>query len=518
MSLSISLKTTNLNDSNQTVSVSAGSGVTATSTVVNNVNNVSYSFSTTSGTTSTVCTITFTAKTNFYYSEGPLFFIKSEDPSAYTITTTDTFDTDNNLTSRAFLIKHTSTSDIVFDNINFTHEISSKQVVVDAVNRSLIQLKSIDLDTSPVSYSGETRNLTIIGDENSVFNLKLTRSSDSKTYDFTDDSFTTTATELTKQTINSSGKSFISIAIPTGGNVTYTFELTPSVADSTSLIDNLQDTGNKFKHTFTLSQFAQISVAFTSASSSGSYVDFPSATINGLYNQSTIEKNSLTYALRLSSNSFKIARQPNASDIEFRVNKTTSSSISSSKGPITLNNVTDLIVGMKVSGSGVSGTPIISEIDTINSTVTFNTNQSISSSVTLTFTASGVDDILNASGVSIEPTNFLLTLRDVETTINDASANGSSSISDADVASVGGIMAADTTIISGLNIPKDVHIDTVSSNNLEFSQSLVLENGQAVTFTGSSQNATLTFEVVINQFGLQDRVLNINLDNILTVA
>ena len=112
----------------------------------------------------------------------------------------------------------------------------------------------------------------------------------------------------------------------------------------------------------------------------------------------------------------------------------------------------------------------------------------------------------------------MLTLRDVETTINDASANGSSSISDADVASANGIMAADTTIISGLNIPKDVHIDTVSTNNLEFSQSLVLENGQAVTFTGSSRDATLTFEVVINKFGLQDRILNINLDNILTVA
>ena len=259
-------------------------------------------------------------------------------------------------------------------------------------------------------------------------------------------------------------------------------------------------------------------MALTCVSSSGSYADFPSVTINGLYNQSTIEKNSLTYALRLSSNSFKIARQPVASDIEFRTNKTTSSSISSSKGPITLNSVTDLVVGMKVSGSGVSGTPIISEIDTINSTVTFNSNQSISSSVTLTFTASGVDDILNACGVSIEPTNFLLTLRDVETTINDASANGSSSISDADVASANGIMAADTTIISGLNIPKDVHIDNVSSNNLEFSQSLVLENGQAVTFTGSSRNATLTFEVVVNKFGLQDRILNINLDNILTVA
>jgi hypothetical protein len=497
MSLSISLKTTNLNDSNQTVTVSAGSGVTATSSVVNSVNNVSYSFSTTSGTTSTVCTITFTAKTNFYYSQGPLFFIKSEDPSAYTITATDTFDTDNNLTSRAFL---------------------SKQAVVDSVNRTLIQLKAIDLDTSSVSYSGETRNLTIIGDENSVFNLKLTRGSDSKTYDFTDNSFTTTATELTKQTINSSGKSVIPITIPTGGNVTYTFELTPSVADGTSLIDDLQDTGNKFKHTFTLSQFAQVGVALTCVSSSGSYADFPSVTINGLYNQSTIEKNSLTYALRLSSNSFKIARQPVASDIEFRTNKTTSSSISSSKGPITLNSVTDLVVGMKVSGSGVSGTPIISEIDTINSTVTFNSNQSISSSVTLTFTASGVDDILNACGVSIEPTNFLLTLRDVETTINDASANGSSSISDADVASANGIMAADTTIISGLNIPKDVHIDNVSSNNLEFSQSLVLENGQAVTFTGSSRNATLTFEVVVNKFGLQDRILNINLDNILTVA
>ena len=63
------------------------------------------------------------------------------------------------------------------------------------------------------------------------------------------------------------------------------------------------------------------------------------------------------------------------------------------------------------------------------------------------------------------------------------------------------------------------HIDAVSSGvNVTVSAAQTIENGQTVTFTGSSRSATITADVTILKFGKDDIILTLALDNILTVG
>tara|TARA_R100001086_G_scaffold76167_1_gene36890 strand:- start:3061 stop:4626 length:1566 start_codon:yes stop_codon:yes gene_type:complete len=521
MSLNISLNTIIPASSNHTVSISAGSGVTASTSTSGTSSITNYSFTATSGVEKTVATITFTAKTNFAYSKFPKFNITSiSSSSSYSVSETDTIDSNGNLTARSFVFKYTSTAVSNTDKILFNYRLKSIRPVLNEFNKALLEITSVEIDNSFLSFTSSSRNISIFGDENSVFNLKITKSNDSKTYDFDTNEFTTSSTQLTNQTLDSSGVFNFLIQFPAGGNLTYDFEVIPVFSKGTTLNSSLRDTNDNFKHSFSISQFSEIGVVFQTASSanSSSYSSLPnSQQIKGSYNQVSETTHRVSVDLVLSSNAFKIAKQLDEEDIETSTTATTSSTTSSSTGPITLSDVSKLIIGMKISGTGVSGTPTIASISSADSTITFSNNQSISSGVTLTFTGVGEESSLAIFGTTFTIVDSSLTLVDVKTTINDNSADGGL-IADADVASANGILAADTTIISGLNIPENVHIDSVNSNNLEFSQSLALINGQNVIFTGSSRNATLTFNVVITKFGVLDTSLNINLDNLLTVA
>jgi FAD/FMN-containing dehydrogenase len=52
---------------------------------------------------------------------------------------------------------------------------------------------------------------------------------------------------------------------------------------------------------------------------------------------------------------------------------------------------------------------------------------------------------------------------------------------------------------------------------VRISSAQTIENGQTVTFTGSSRSASVTGNVLINSHGTSDVTLTLNLDNILTV-
>ena len=63
------------------------------------------------------------------------------------------------------------------------------------------------------------------------------------------------------------------------------------------------------------------------------------------------------------------------------------------------------------------------------------------------------------------------------------------------------------------------HVDAVSAGvNITASSAQTLENGQTMTFTGSSRSATITANITILEFGKDDITLTLALDNILTVA
>jgi predicted thioesterase len=63
------------------------------------------------------------------------------------------------------------------------------------------------------------------------------------------------------------------------------------------------------------------------------------------------------------------------------------------------------------------------------------------------------------------------------------------------------------------------HVDAISAGvNVTVSAAQTIENGQTVTFTGSSRSATITADVTILKFGKDDIILTLALDNILTVG
>ena len=63
------------------------------------------------------------------------------------------------------------------------------------------------------------------------------------------------------------------------------------------------------------------------------------------------------------------------------------------------------------------------------------------------------------------------------------------------------------------------HVDAVSAGvNITASSAQTIENGQTVTFTGSSRNATITADVTVEEYGTDDITLTLALDNILTVG
>ena len=86
-----------------------------------------------------------------------------------------------------------------------------------------------------------------------------------------------------------------------------------------------------------------------------------------------------------------------------------------------------------------------------------------------------------------------------------------------------GIKAASTTFVSGRGINAAAvapHVDSVNTgtNTVALSANQILEDNTPLTFTGSSRNATLAFDLAITNFGTKDHTLTINLDTILTVS
>ena len=101
-------------------------------------------------------------------------------------------------------------------------------------------------------------------------------------------------------------------------------------------------------------------------------------------------------------------------------------------------------------------------------------------------------------------------------TTTDAAVDNSTTIP---ITSTNGIKAAEGVIMSGIGVTGTPHVDAVSAGvNVTASSAQTIENGQTVTFTGSSRNATITADVVVKRFGKDNLTMTLELDNILTVG
>jgi len=147
-------------------------------------------------------------------------------------------------------------------------------------------------------------------------------------------------------------------------------------------------------------------------------------------------------------------------------------------------------------------------------TIVISNASSWASGITLTFT-SGINDIEDFNGTVLDVSNLALTIDPVVTTTDSAVSNSTT----IPITSTDGVKASSNTIISGVGITGAPHVDAVSAGvNVTASAAQTIENGQTITFTGSSRNATVTADIKVLQYGQDDLTLTLALDNILTVG
>tara|TARA_B100001059_G_scaffold192652_1_gene196196 strand:+ start:211 stop:1872 length:1662 start_codon:yes stop_codon:yes gene_type:complete len=133
--------------------------------------------------------------------------------------------------------------------------------------------------------------------------------------------------------------------------------------------------------------------------------------------------------------------------------------------------------------------------------ITFNKAQVVSTMTATKAYAYGQNALITTTGLDVSFTDLKIEVADVNTTVNDADANGTDPLTTFDVASVSGIMD-DVSVMSGVNLNSGVTTPVVT--NISGSTITVtpgahkLQNGQGLTFKGAGRVFTLSGNVEFN--------------------
>tara|TARA_R100000742_G_C4278830_1_gene102194 strand:+ start:2725 stop:3996 length:1272 start_codon:yes stop_codon:yes gene_type:complete len=420
-------------------------------------------------------------------------------------------------------------------------------------------INSFNIETSAMPSSAVTRSYQINGDPGALFTL-IVQNDDSDFYNFPentivsveegisrpDASFSSTPTQLLQKEIGENGEYSGFITFPVISSDDY-YIITLIAGDNTEINSELSST-KKIYISDKIYKYKDTTVTFSLLHSSSAVVEPSNYTKSGL--SSTIERKSFTspltidWSFTLSSDSCVIARQPVISDFEFTTTKTTITA-GSSATELELDSIEGLSVGMVAVATGIPSNTVISKIvkgykNTGKSTaatpvydipVTTDADgvliESKAGTVTLdkastfvvdrvvTFTGKGSKHSEAFNNTRFKIKNFTLTIDPVVTT-TDAAASSTTTIP---LTSTNGIKAAETVIMSGIGVSGTPHVDTVNDGvSVVVSAAQTIENGQTLTFTGSSRAGKITANLEVLEYGNDDITLTLNLDNILTVA
>jgi len=417
-------------------------------------------------------------------------------------------------------------------------------------------INNITIDQTPMSSEVTTRVFTVEGDPGAKFTMTVINE-DAHFYNFSEDAdvavaFSSTAAKLKQKTIDSSGIYIGSIEFPAiTDDDHYIITLYADSASETILNKDLSN--NEIYTLPKIHKYHDTTITFSlsSAGSSGSYNSMPSnvtfTSPSYLVKKSSPQTTTINWSVSLSTSQFVIARQPRINDFEFTTTKDTKTSASGTS--LELKNIEGLSIGMVVSGTGIASGSVITDIkkgyidsnqtydsqnvyilpktitqdvnnenivvDDLGGTVTIDQSSTFVADRTLTFKGKGSDATKNFNNTSFSIKNLTLTIDPVVTT-TDSAVSSSTTIP---IASTDGIKAAEGVIMSGVGVVGTPHVDAVSSGvNVTASAAQTIENGQTITFTGSSRTATITADVTILSHGDDDMTITLALDNILTVG
>ena len=426
-------------------------------------------------------------------------------------------------------------------------------------------INNIIFDTSSMPSALVVRPFTVIGEPGAQFTMTATNE-DNHFYNFSEEvdkngglktalAFTATPDRLDIKTIDESGSYIGSIEFPaiTDDDHYYVtlYAVNNTVLDASLSTNKVYILPKIYKYKDTT-----ITFSLASASNGGSYNALPAnVTVTGVSSSvdsviATPITKSINWPVTLSTSQFVISKQPDFTDFTFTTTATTTSA-SDTTGEtlyIEIDDVSDLSQRMGVTGTGIAIGNVVKGIisgykdynkssdledvytipkikstnaegveiitDSPGGTILIGNASTWNSGVTLTFLGRSTN-LETFNGTKLEFSNLAVTI-DPVVTVTDAAVSNSATIP---IASTNGIKASPNTIMSGIGVVGTPHVDAVSSGvNVTSSVEQTIEDGQTITFTGSSRSATITADVKVLQYGKDDITLTLALDNFLTVG
>jgi len=428
------------------------------------------------------------------------------------------------------------------------------------------KINTIVIDSSPMSASSNERAYTVTGDPGAVFSMTVTNE-DIYYYNFPENTIILNSDTQTRPAPAFAEAVVRLNPVMLDSTGVYSSVITfPAVTDDDNYVltvhpemhyETLTNIGNGGSYIFANIQQlinTAITLDLVSADSDSTYNNYPDHyTVSGLDSRVKASPSQsvqeIDWTVTLGSSDMILVRQPLANDFFFTTAKRTKTAGTDSTS-LELQDISGLSIGMAVSGTGIaSGATItainkgfynankstgvfpiydvpvaIDETDINNAfvsidkggTVTLSAASTLVVDRSLTFTGYGSLAAKKFNETSYTVSDFKLVLADVVTT-TDAAVSNSTTIP---ITSTNGIKAAETTLIKGIGVLiASPHVDAVSSGvNVTASTAQTIENGQTLTFTGSSRSATITGKVTVTSYGSNNLTLKLDLDKILTVS
>ena len=387
------------------------------------------------------------------------------------------------------------------------------------------EIKSININNSNLPSEGDSRSISIYGDDDAVISM-IVRNAAGKYYNWSSFVFETnqsSESRLTSQYLNN-GSFSRDITFPVSVSAdTYTIYVFAEPHYETELTKGVSK--NPILYTIQINQVADTTLTFTPiTTTSDKFATLPdSVTLIGSSTKTVSDTVNIDWDFETSTSgggTFGLveADQPEDEDWYVTTTDTVNGAISSATD-VVIDDLTDIVTGMYitgVSGGSLSGTPIITEIDTTAKKLTLSSAQTFADGITLTFQAKGPVVIENSSDTNIEIQEMTASSTQLTTTVRGDIGSSTT----VDVNGNYGISRGAT--ITGVNWANTSSNPIVTVNASSTAGSLVMtvaqtvQSGTKLYIDGSSKKVNIKGTIIVTKFPTSDQIIYLNIDNIFT--
>ena len=401
-------------------------------------------------------------------------------------------------------------------------------------------IKLFELNTNDLTGKATNRRFSIQGQAGAEFILEVVNNSGAF-YNWKTSTFSaghTPESVLRKKLISNKYNGVISF--PASTSATYNVVLI-APPDTDTFIGETISTGGRNVVNKSITQKGDTTVTFRAATANGSsYGDptdptaaedppAPDVTSTGSpvisSNKIPVSNTWNLYNKKSTGEGFglRLTRDPIDTDWYFQTTNTVNGAVSSGKA-ITLDGLTDIAVGMYITGvssGSLSGTPVITEIDTSTNRIAIDSAQTFADGITLTFQARGFTSIKKAIGLDAVFVSATAKSLALEKTVRAGATSASIAVTD-----TYGISGGSHVTVEGFNINTSGtnNINTVTQDFdgsdtdgvIVMDLSSTVATGQKLYFTGSTTRVTTQWALAIIRYPSSNRIINLNLDNFIT--